>query len=510
MDNVVRMFYNFDFHDRIFVPPSNLLTQELSGLYGSRVLREQREIINYYDIYDNGVKFNTKVADNDSRLPDLRFRTIKQLIDKEARFMMARTPDFDVSIPKDYTKEVDESVIKLQQSLLQSVLDKVLSDNKIGGQLVKAAKDCLIGKRVACILNFDNETGVTISFIPSLEFVYEQDDSTGDLTKIICYYMLNDVDDYKQQKIYKKKYWMNNGICYVSEAIYNGVGALIEELIPETKTALDFIPAQVILNDGLLGDTDGESEIKDLIDSESWESRINCKDIAALEKSMNPTRYIVDASPSSTKGLSIAAGSLWDIASSEDTDNQASLGTLESSMTYSTPLDNTLKRIRHNMYGIIDMPEINLETMLGAITSGKGMRAVYWGLITRIDEKMLAWNPALQKIAEMIFKGIKAYPDSLNKHGLKDLQIPFDVKFDVNVVNRYPIPEDEETEKQTDIMEVNAQVKSKKSYLMKWGRMTEEEADAEIEQIAKEKQLLESMDFSFNDVVAGEETGEEE
>lgn len=507
MDSFIKKYYGFaDLLTQFKTPPTNLIMQEVTGLYSSRVLSEQQEIISYYNIYEYGAEFNAKTGDNDSVLPDLRFKTVRQLINKEARFMTGKTPDFNVKVPYKTAEEKEVSV--MYQDILQNVLNKILDDNHIGVQLNKAAKDCLIGKRVACMLNFNADSGVTLSFIPSLSFLYEQDEETGKLNKFICFYAMNDTISTTEQRIYKKKYWLQDGFCWVEETIYDGAGNVVEQLIPATQLLLDFVPAQVVLNDGLLGDTEGESEVKALLESESWESRLNCKDIAALEKSMNPTRYAIDASPESTQDLSIAAGSFWDLASSEDNDNQASVGVLESAMGYSSPLDNTIKRVRSNMFGLIDMPEINLETMAGSITTGKGMRAIYWGLITRVDEKMLAWVPFLRNIAQMIFKGVQAYPASLQRHELGELQIPFDVKYNIEVVNRYPIPEDEEAEKNMDIMEVNAQVKSKKAYIMKWEGLSEEEAEAELQQIVKEQQMLDSFNSSFGDLTGEDGTGE--
>ena len=57
--------------------------------------------------------------------------------------------------------------------------------------------------------------------------------------------------------------------------------------------------------------------------------------------------------------------------------------------------------------------------------------------------------------------------------------------------NQYPLPEDEAEEKVIDLQEVNNQTMSKKSYMKKWRNLTDEEADQELEQIARERELLE-------------------
>ncbi len=481
--------------DNLRLIPSSLITEEIEGLYGQRILSEMNKIIRYYEIYEKGVEVRYSNVDGDSETPKLKLKFIRELINKEARFMMGKTPEFKVK-NKELIKQENKVEVN-DATVMQNVLDTILNDNKIGDQLLKAAKDCLIGKRVACVLNFNETNGVTISFVPSLEFVYEQEDTSGDLTKFICFYQLQDTDDKYNQRLYKKKYWLEDGSCFVSEEIYDGYGSVVETIISPQKLNIDFIPAQIVLNDGLLGDLDGESEVKILMEDEQYLTYLNAKDMKAVDKNMNPVRYAIDASPGSTKDLSIAPGAFWDLATSEDSDTkQANVGILESSMSYSDALNNTFKRIKSQMFGQVDVPVFYLETMLGSITSGKGMRAVYWGLITRTDEKMLSWKPFLSNIAKMVLKGIKAYPISLKKHGYEGITLP-DSNFDVVVENLYPIPEDEESEKQVDIMEVNAQTMSKKAYMMKWRGLTEEEALKELQQIAIERELIEDS-YSFD------------
>ena len=60
----------------------------------------------------------------------------------------------------------------------------------------------------------------------------------------------------------------------------------------------------------------------------------------------------------------------------------------------------------------------------------------------------------------------------------------------------YALPEDEETERELDLREVGTG-RSIKSYLMKWGGpnysgLSSEKADEEIEQMAKEKRMMEA------------------
>lgn len=469
--------------------PYSLISSELEGLYGSQVLAEMSEIIGYYNVYEKGATFKPEGSKGDYTPSDLKFKQASSLINKEARFLFSRTPDLWVEIPPD---EKDPEWAMQESSILQNLVDNVLIKNRFSSKLLKAAKDCFIGKRVAYFVNFDEEKQtIKVNFIPSLEFLYETDEDDSDLiTKIVAFYTMIDSKTKADQRIYKKKYWMDNGYCWINEAIYDGHGTLLEEITSDRPTKFPYIPAGVIVNDGLTGDLLGESEISNLEDFESWFSRISNADMDAERQGMNPVRWARDMNPESTKNLSIAAGAFWDLATDQNSAEGVvgEVGVLETSMNYTNALTSTLSRIKSSMYDTVDMPDVSPEALKGVVSSGKTLKAIYWGLIVRCDEKMLAWRPALENIVKIIIDGAKFYPGSAKPFTEKTLP---DVPFTVRVDNQYPLPEDEQEEKQTDLAEIQAQTMSRKSYMKKWRNLTDDEAEEELKQIAKERELLE-------------------
>lgn len=476
--------------------PWSLISAELEGLYGSTLLSEFREIIGYYEVYDKGASF-TKENKTDFTPSDLRFKESRKLINKEARFLFSKHPDFWVNVPydKESVSEQVKETAKQQTAVLQSYVDNVLEKTNLFSKLVKAAKDCFIGKRVAYFVNFDEERQrIMIDFVPSLEFVFETDpDDTSRITKIITFYTVKDSQNKTEQRIYKKKYWLEeDGVCWINETLFNGIGEVIEEITPDRATKfVNVIPAGVIINDGLTGDLDGVSEIEELQDSESWFSRISNGDIDSERCGMNPIRWARDMNPSTTKGLSIAPGAFWDLASDPNAPDGVTgeVGMMETSLNYTNAVNSTLSRIRSSMLESLDVPDVSAEALKGVVSSGKTLRAIYWGLIVRCDEKMLAWRPALKNIVNLIIEGGKLYPQSAKTY--TQITLP-DAKYEVTVDNQYPLPDDEADEKQIDLAEVNAQTMSKLAYMKKWRNLTDTEAMEELKQIALEREMLEN------------------
>lgn len=475
--------------------PYALINEEVGPEVAKNTLAELTQICKYYKIYHKGADFAVEGTNGDYVPANLRYRMAATLINKEARFLFAEPPDIKVE-PKGDVGKVSEGA-KNAITVLQDLVSTVLTKNMFEDKLVKAARDCFIGKRVAALVNFNEDDGITITFLPSTQFVF--DTKLGDpstLTKFVAFTVIQDSMELKSKLIFKKKFELkpDNGVVYLEEKLYSGTGALVEEVTPYQETLLDFIPACIFLNDGLTGDEDGESEIESLQDYEKYYSKLGNADIDAGRKSMNPTKYTVDMDSRSTKGLSTAPGAVWHMGTDQNLETAHPIvGLLEPGMNYSEPLKTTLDRIKTAGYEAVDMPNITLETMTGAITSGKALKAIYWPLIVRCKEKMKVWGPQLQKLAETIIEGAKAYPATAERYINDPIEtVAYEVMVDANL----PLPEDEVEERTMDLAEVEAQVMSRKAYMQRWRNLTDDEVEEELYQMAMERQILE--DAAFN------------
>ncbi|MBO7695434.1 MAG: phage portal protein [Methanobrevibacter sp.] len=467
--------------------PYFLLDEELSPSMKNEYQNDFNQIAGLYTKYKLGCSFLTEASNGDYIPSKLRYKKSAMIINKEARFLFSNPPSFNINQEDVDTEFTDENAI------LQDFLDSVLDKTDFNGKLLKAGKDCFIGKRIAIVCNFNESSGITVTFLNSMEFIYETSgERDNELTKFVMFIKILDVSSLRDQRWLKKKYEKINDEVFLTEEIYSGTGELIEVLNSSFKIEFNYIPATVVLNDGLTGEWKGESELGLLIDYEKSYSRLSNSDIDSLRKNMHSIKYTIDASQGSTSKLSTSPGSYWDLQSDEEKSEvrQAQVGTLESEMKYSEPLKSTLERIENEMYNEVDVPNITSEQLAGVITSGKTIQALYWGLTVRCDEKMLAWGHSLRFIAETIIEGGKLYPNCIKNY--IDVDYLPDIPYNVFVENNYPIPEDIKEEKELDIAEVDAKVMSKKSYLKKWRRLNDSEADEELNQIKIEQELLEN------------------
>ena len=472
--------------------PYALINAEVKGTTKD-VLDELTQICKYYKVYKKGASFLVEGTNGDYIPAKLKYKMAASLINKEARFLFAEPPDITVEPKGDVGKVTQDA--KNALTVINDLVKTILDENMFEEAIIKAAKDCFIGKRVAGLVNFNEDDGVTVTFLPSTQFIYETKPGNPNvLTKFICFIIIKDSITLSEKRIFKKKFELVDNVVYLEEILYDGAGKQLEVVTEYQETLMPMIPGVIFINDGLTGEEHGESEIDILEDDESWYSKLSNSDIDAQRKSMNPTKYTVDMDSNSTKNLSTAAGAFWDLGSDQNLDKPApAVGLLEPSMNYSTSLDVTLRRIKKAAYEQVDMPDI--DEVQATITSGKALKAIYWPLIVRCKEKMKTWGPQLRKLVNIIIQGALVYPNCIERY-TNDAISPVD--YEISVVQNTPLPEDEIEERNMDLAEVESTVMSKKSYMKKWRGLTDDEVQEELEQIALERQIIEDSSFTSN------------
>ena len=224
-------------------------------------LADNLQIQRYYKVYKKGASFNLENTEGKYIPTELKYKIAATLINKQSRFLFAEPPDIVIEPGGNIgtLTEKDQEAIQGINNLVRAILD----ENNFEEILIKAAKDCFIGKRVAGIVNFNEETGVTLSFIPSTQFIYQTDSCNANMITTFVYFKtIRYSPRTEETEIYKKKFTLEAGGVFVEEAVYTGSGELKETILEKQLTHLSVIPVAVFLNDGLTGDRDGESEIE--------------------------------------------------------------------------------------------------------------------------------------------------------------------------------------------------------------------------------------------------------
>lgn len=460
---------------------NELLKTELQGIYGNQ-LAKVNEILEWYKIYDGEQEWATN--SNLDYTPTKKITNIiKKLIDTRARFMFGREPFFDVR-----PIQMDEKGSTTHQDLAQEkedLLHQILKNNKFHSKLLKAKKDCSIGGKVAIKLWAHKDKGLKIIFSPAMEFFPQFNlDDVDQLEKVVFLYALNNESDPENQRIKKQVWEMQGNKCILNESTHDGRGNIVSIEYQDYSTGLDFIPVVIITNGGLTGETEGISDVKQLWQNQDAYNKLTSDDIDALKFQMFGQDVVTDASENSLKNIKVAPGAMIDLQTDVTQSNegrQAKMERLESGFSYKDKFEDTVDRIKNDMYDTLDVPNVNLEQLRGIIQSGKSMKAIYWNLMAACDEDWTEWGAALEQMVDYIFRMVDIY----NLYGARKI-----AKYEttLKIERYYPIQEDEDTQKRIDMEEVVSEVRSRKSYMNKWGEY--EDIDSELEQIQLEKQML--------------------
>lgn len=443
--------------------------------------KEIMAINKYYSIYEKGSKPIIEGTGGDYIASKDRYKKIKILIDKEARFMFSQQPDI---IPMLVGTDERTKQIKDQY---QELIDIVLEKCKFKSNLLKSSKDCFIGKRIALLTEVTKLEGIKIEFFNSLEFYYEYYKGTNVLKRFISFKCVTDDEETLDREYIVNEYLNIDNKIFVSKYLYDSNGNVLETYTNKQLMQIDYIPVSIIINEGTLRHKKGISEVEDLMQEESSYSRLANADIDSLRKGMNPVLYVIDMSHRSTSNLSRGAGAFWDLShDSNMNDPVPQVGVLAPPLNHTEPLKVTLDRIENTMYSQLDIPNINSETLAGVITSGKTIEALYYPLTVRCNEKMIMWEDALKQMTSTIINFALLNNDFVSGfYGIENLQ---EEKYKIKVEANYALLKNELEEKESDLAEVNSNAMSKKSYIKKWRTdiETDEQIEEELIQIATE------------------------
>ena len=460
---------------------NTLLRSELQGLYGDYLARINK-INRWYAIYEGEQEWET--ASGLDYEPTKKVTNItKKLIDTRARFMFGREPYFDVRpINKD---EKGSTNYQDQAQEKEDLLKKILDENKFHSKVLKSYKDCSIGGKIAIKLWANKNLGLRIIFSPAQEFFAQYDiDDVDDLQKVVFFYVLKDDKDRRKQRIKKQVWELVDRRCILNEIIVNGEGMPISIEYEDYDTGLDFIPVIIVKNGGLTGETEGISDVEQLWGNQNIYNKLTSDDVDALRFQMFGQDVVTDADENSLKSIKIAPGAMIDLqtdVSQAAEGRQAKMERLESGFSYKDKFEDTINRVKNDMYDTLDVPNVGLEQLKGLMQSGKSMKALYWGLMAACEEDWTEWGPALSQMVDYVFKMVDIY----NLYGARDIA-RYETTLEIEHV--YPIQEDENEQKRIDMEEVIAEVRSRRSYMDKWGNY--EDIESELEQIQLEKQIM--------------------
>ena len=125
--------------------PTALISAEIDGSTRDKI-NEFTEIKKYYNIYQNGNTFTVEGSNGDYVPANLVFKMASSLIDKEARFLFAESPDIVIEPKGDVGKVSDKAKDNL--TTLNDMVTSILSEKNLSHHFLKQQKTVLSVKEL--------------------------------------------------------------------------------------------------------------------------------------------------------------------------------------------------------------------------------------------------------------------------------------------------------------------------------------------------------------------------
>ncbi|AUM88303.1 hypothetical protein RSJ15_11555 [Clostridium botulinum] len=432
---------------------------------------------------------NWPIDDNVDYKPTQDIRNkVKPLLKKQARWMFGKKPTLIF--------KADDLKDKEQCEELRKFIEDVFENNNFWNNTRKAFLEATIKKRVLLRAEANPEEPIVIKYESIENFYYKE--KNGKLLKAI-FFEEDEMNVYKEDK--DKLYYLHtyyykvDGDTRALQAWYRKEAYkntdLQKELTIDQDTGFSTIPCWLIRNGGELNNTFGESDITDLRDAQNQYNKKISDFADALRFQMFGSESIVDGNEDDVNRLTIAPNAVHAIKTRDEAlaeGKQATIQRQEYNIGNSEAMNTYLDRADSDMKETLDIPKIS---DLNNIPSAKAMIYLYNDLIARCEEKFNDWEKPLLSLMNFIIEvGPVCYSGIFNKTWLN-------MKYTKLIKQNYPIPNDEDEKKTLAMKEVEADVRSRKSYIKEYS--DEEDVEKAFDEILDEKvQIINAETDQFN------------
>lgn len=439
---------------------------------------------------------NWKVDDNCDYKPTQDIRNkVKPLLKKQARWMFGKEPTIMFK-PNDF-KDKD----KCEE--LRMFIDDIFEDNNFWSNTRKAFLEATVKKRVLLRVEANPGQPLVIKYETIENFYYKE--KNGVLLKVI-FFEEDELNAYREadtEKIYylHTYYYKVNETTRERQAWYKKETYkntdLQEELTIDVDTGFTTIPCWLIKNGGELNDSFGESDVTELEDAQNQYNRRISDFADALRFQLFGAEVVVDGNEDDVNKFNVAPGALHAVKTRDellDSGKQANVQRLEYNIGNSAAMESYLDRAENDMNFALDMPKLS---DLNNIPSAKAMIYLYNDLIARCEEKWNDWERPLLGLINFIMEvSPVCYKGTFNSKWSR-------LKYTTIFKHNYPLPSDDDEKKKTAIAEVQADVRSRKSYIKEYS--DEEDAEKAFDEILDEKaQITNAETDQYNQSINNE------
>lgn len=415
-----------DMDDLLFSPYQQALGAETRN----RMLRQ----IKHYEYYDGKqhVNPNTGMLVKASELPrpagldydPTRYATnyFKAFIKRKARWQMGgqhgisvKPEQIDVQeemVKPDYKPSQAQDKENRRAEAYEKLLYQLWRENKMREKLMQAARDRLIAGRVGCKIMYNPRTGkIKWVFRPDNEIVPVYSDD--DFEDLIAVHFLVEKEIDGQWMVQKQTFSLENGVCYLEEAVYDANLDVYKVITPKESMNLDFIPVVLFPINELSGVNAYNTEVDDMKEQTDVLNAMNEDAIDSLKFEMFSMTALINVPEGTANKLNIAPGAVLEARGAQD-GQTPDIKKVEGNFGWKEAFKDQYSRVKGALHEITGLPQIVPQELNFGGLNGETLHILFQDIIQETEEHWLVWGERLSELHEKTIRYMQARTDRPN------------------------------------------------------------------------------------------------
>lgn len=374
----------------------------------------------------------------------------------------------------------------------EELLYKLWKENKMREKLLQASRDRLIAGDVVAKLMFNGNTGkLHVIFRPATEFVpvYSEDD----FEELIAGHFIQEREDDEGKRIYwKQTFSLENGVCYLEEALYDESLKVIRTITPKASMGLDFLPLVTFPVQDLSGEAINNTEAEDLKEQNDILNGLNEDAIDSLKFEMFSMTALIGVPEGTANKVQIAPSAVLEISGGMN-GQQVQVQKVEGGFRWKEAYKDTYARVKGAMHEITHLPQIVPQELNFGGLNGEALHVLFHSIIQETEEHWLVWQDRLQELHEKAIRYLQARTGNGKFAYDKAVLAQIGDRYDHEIKFVLPLPENRKELVELLAIETASGFESSKGAIERLGVT---DADLKQKQIQAEKQAnMEMMDL---------------
>lgn len=406
-------------NDLIYTP----FQQALGEAEHQRLQKQHANYLYYAGYQHKGTADELVKAEDLQRPPGLdydptRYATnyFKAFIKRKARWQMGGKHGIDVdakviddpalAASPDYEPSTAQKSEFERAEAFETLLYRLWRENRMRERLLQASRDRLIAGRVAVKILFNQRTGkLKWAWHPDTETfpIYSEDDFE-DL--IACHFVKELVDDEGKTLYQKQTFELIDGVCWLSEGVYNEDLKLVRTITEKASMGLDFIPVVLVPIEDLAGEPAINTEIDDMRSQTDVLNQMNEDAIDSLKFEMFGLTAVINAPKGTAAQMEVAPGAVIEVTGSGDA--VPDVKKIEGGFRWNEAFRAQYDRVKGALHEITAIPQMALNDLNFGGMNTDALHILFHDIIAETEEHWLAWEPRLQELHEKSVRYLQA------------------------------------------------------------------------------------------------------